>query len=374
VPHPNDTEKYHTLEKGGYMSRPQPFSRSRGVDAEPILRLSDVLGSGGPKTVAGIEQSGQIAFHAVGSTGNVLRQNTYAIAARMAKDFEGPRADVPHPSFLFLLGDVILNFGEAKYYYDQFYSPFRNYPAPILAIAGNHDGIIELGSAARPLDAFLANFCAEKPFHKSPDAQELDRTAQIQPGVYFTLEAPFVRILALYSNVPEQAGIISSQGGTVQELSDDQLKFLEAAFTRIKNERFQGAVIIAVHHDVLGVGAHAGSPGLLSDLDSISTKTGVWPHLVLSGHAHNYQRFTRAVDSTSIQYVVVGTGGRIAHVQRAETSRDDIVVQKFDDQDSGYLRLTVNRNQLQVVFQAVYGDAPIVDSFKLDLESRELVP
>jgi hypothetical protein len=35
------------------------------------------------------------------------------------------------PAFLFQLGDVVYDFGESQYYYDQFYAPFRNYPADL---------------------------------------------------------------------------------------------------------------------------------------------------------------------------------------------------------------------------------------------------
>ena len=52
------------------------------------------------------------------------------------------------------------------YYYDQFYDAFRNYPAPIFAIPGNHDGWscrppARHGTPGDPtsLSAFLANFC-----------------------------------------------------------------------------------------------------------------------------------------------------------------------------------------------------------------------
>ncbi|MFX7870449.1 metallophosphoesterase family protein, partial [Acinetobacter baumannii] len=51
------------------------------------------------------------------------------------------------PAFLFHLGDIVYNFGEAQYYYDQFYEPFRNYPAPIFAIPGNHDSFVVPGTA-----------------------------------------------------------------------------------------------------------------------------------------------------------------------------------------------------------------------------------
>ena len=74
------------------------------------------------------------------------------------------------------------------------------------------------GDATPTLQAFLNNFCATD-FHSSPDAGGLDRTTMIQPGVYFTLDAPLVRILGLYSNRLEDPGVISSQGGTVKALT-----------------------------------------------------------------------------------------------------------------------------------------------------------
>ena len=64
-------------------------------------------------------------------------------------------ADVAHggaagPAFFFHLGDVVYYFGEGRYYYDQFYEPFRAYDRPIFAIPGNHDGMIFGTSARRP--------------------------------------------------------------------------------------------------------------------------------------------------------------------------------------------------------------------------------
>ncbi len=37
----------------------------------------------------------------------------------------------------------------------------------------------------------------------------------IQPGVYYTLEAPFVRLLGLYSNTLEDPGVISTEAARV---------------------------------------------------------------------------------------------------------------------------------------------------------------
>ena len=49
-----------------------------------------------------------------------------------------------------------------------------------------------------------------------------------QPGVYFTLDAPFVSIVGLYTNVLEGPGVISSQDGHYPALAGDaQLDFLK---------------------------------------------------------------------------------------------------------------------------------------------------
>jgi hypothetical protein len=228
-----------------------PFLYLAADSQEPILNLSDAFGRDGPDIVREIEKAGKIVFHAVGSTGNITNflntgdqvdaagnpvdssnaQGQLWVADKMEQDFlDG--APQPHPSFFFLLGDIIYSFGESQYYYGQFYLPYVQYPAPIFAIAGNHDGLVVPGSTVPSLKAFMENFCAEG-FHQTAASGGLGRTAQIQPGVYFTLEAPFLRILCLYSNTSEAQGILSSEHGRYEEMSDVQLRFLEAAFKRI---------------------------------------------------------------------------------------------------------------------------------------------
>src|SRR5262249_32116036 len=148
-----------------------------------------------------IEKAGQIVFHSVGDTGNTAGPSSQDLVAdKMVADFFEIKPQTV-PSFFFYFGDVVFSFCESEYYYDPFYDPYRNYPAPIFAIAGNHDGMVAPNSTRPTLSAFLANFCtAGQSPHRTPETGGLVRTAQIQPGVYYTLEAPFVRILALYSN------------------------------------------------------------------------------------------------------------------------------------------------------------------------------
>jgi hypothetical protein len=113
-------------------------------------------------------------------------------------------------------------FGEATYYYDQFYAPYRDYPAPILAVAGNHDGVVCPKDPAPTLAAFLGNLCTVTP----PNAGNLLRTTMIQPGLYFTPDAPFVRILGVYSYVLEDPGVISGEIGQNTVLDNRQIAFL----------------------------------------------------------------------------------------------------------------------------------------------------
>ena len=153
------------------------------------MTLQEVFGSAGAAKIAAIEQAGQIVFHAVGDTGSVKGPSSQSLVAdKMVSDFtEDDPAD--EPSFFFHIGDVVYNFGESQYYYDQFYDPYREYPAPIIAIPGNHDGEIYAGDPQPTLDAFLRNFCSATPAH-TPEAAALVRTSMIAPGVFFTLEAP----------------------------------------------------------------------------------------------------------------------------------------------------------------------------------------
>ncbi len=331
---------------------PMPVSGA----GEPILTLAQVYGSAGAAKENAVQQSGQIVFHSVGDTGSVAGPVTQSLVAdKMVSDFsEANAADVP--SFLYHLGDVVYYFGEATYYYDQFYEPYRDYPAPILAIPGNHDGVVYASDPEASLDAFLRNFCAASPL-QSPDSGGLLRTAMIQPGVYYTLQAPFVRILGIYSNVLEDPGVISGQNGQNTVLDNRQIAFLTTALGRVKSEKFTGAVIIAVHHPPFTGGSdHGGSPLMLADIDSACQAAGVWPHAVFSGHAHNYQRYTRTVAGLQIPYLVAGCGGHSPLTSMRATYRTPYVIdstltlENYDDTDYGYLRVVVTATTMRIEF------------------------
>jgi hypothetical protein len=396
IKHGSDTDAYNILDKTKQL--PRPFPVAAGVD-EPILTLAQALGKSGASITSQIQKTGQIVFHSVGDTGNTKGPDDQnKVSDKMVSDYSetDPRAV---PSFFFHLGDVVYSFGESQYYYDQFYDPYREYPAPIFALAGNHDGMVAPKTDAISLAAFRENFCTagQKP-HRTPEAGELLRTAQIQPGVYFTLEAPFVRILAIYSNTLEDPGIISSQGGKFPDLSDAQLTYLTTALTRIKTEKFAGAVILAVHHPPYvatndsgkASGHHGNSPIMLKEIDACCQKAGIWPHAVLCAHAHNYQRFTRRYDGRETPFVLAGNGGhglvrltkkgedtlRVPADQPLLSNKSDkVTFENYDDQDFGYLRLIANPQQLRIEYHPASDGAEAKtpdDSVTVDLASQKL--
>ena len=387
VKHASDTAAYKAIDELNreHKIQPLPFPAPRG-GVEPRLTLVQVLG-GDPAAVQKITDQGQLVFHAVGDCGSTRGPATQnAVVDKMLADFQ---ESVPRevPQFHFLLGDIVYSFGETQYYYDQFYEPYRSYPAPILAVAGNHDGMVSPLAHARSLDAFLRNFCAES-FGVTPEAGGLSRTAQIQPGVFFTWEAPFLRILAIYSNTLEDPGVISSPA-----IGRSQLDYLAAALKRVKSEKFTGALLIADHHPPYTAGSqHGWSVELLSQIDALCQAAGVWPHAFLSGHAHNYQRFTRTrPNGTQIPYVICGNGGhnvtrlstsgspalRAPQIIQAKTAKSDqVVFENYDDQNYGYLRILVTPEQLRIEYHPA-SDGPQTktpdDSVTVDLQRRQIV-
>src|SRR5271155_2051036 len=250
IKHPSDDPTYKEIDELNreHKIQPLPFPPPRG-GVEPRLTLQQVLGAN-TTAIDKITSAGQIVFHSTGDCGSTRGPQTQnMVTDKMVSDFqETEPSEVPQ--FNLLLGDVVYSFGEVQYYYDQFYEPYRDYPAPILAIAGNHDGMVAPEVHAASLAAFLRNFCATT-FEVTPEAGELSRTAQIQPGVFFTFEAPLLRIIALYSNVLEDPGVIASD-----EIGKSQLTFLKAALARAKG--FVGALILAHHHPAYTVGSKHG--------------------------------------------------------------------------------------------------------------------
>lgn len=251
------------------------------------LSLEDILP---PEQISKISASGAISFHTIGDTGGIVNGTPQqTVADAMETDALKSGA-----AFFYHLGDVVYFYGEASNYYAQFYEPYMHYPAPILAIPGNHDGDVK-DDVTPSLAAFVENFCAPQP-HLTKEAGESPRDAMTQPNVYWTLEAPFVTIVGLYSNVPE--------GGQFEQ---DQIAWFEGEIAAAPADK---ALIVSVHHPAYSADdEHGGSATIEQVLDQAFSGAGRSADLVLTGHVHNYQRFTRQFNSRNITYIVAGSGG-----------------------------------------------------------------
>jgi hypothetical protein len=385
----NSAQYYNSPYYLANKSRVQPIPPSR-PGAPSNLNLEDFLPA---SLISTITQAGSITFHAVGDTGAAKTSRSQNAATSIAEEASVADAMVAEvaaggsnaPSFFFHLGDVVYNFGEAQYYYDQFYEPFREYDRPIFAIPGNHDGMVFGATSSAPqvptLAAFLTNFCATKAT-PSPDALTITRSVMTQPGVYFTLDAPYVSIIGLYSNVLDTGGgVISSQGGHYP-LSDEQLTFLTSELQRLKPDRQAGkrAVLLAVHHPPLSCDAKTGgSAGLMADIDACCQKAGFWPDALLSGHAHLYQRFTRNKNNRQVPYIVAGSGGFAAtapmgNAPPAGTTVGDHTLAVPPLVQFGYLTITTDAKTISFTFKEAPRLKPVViaDSITLDLTTGKI--
>jgi hypothetical protein len=412
--HASDTEQYKQIQdllKKDVVA----FDPSRAKPGD-LFALQDALGPHGAEIIQGIQKAGQIVFHSVGDTGAATVRkyaNELHVADQVTADCQVAET-ASRPAFLFHLGDLVYSFGEAQYYYDQFYEPFRNYPGPIFAIPGNHDSFVIPGTTAAhtPLTTFARNFCAAEPMI-TPEAASLHRTAMTQPGAYFTLDAPFVRIIGLFSNALEDPGVISSEGGKWPGVPDAQLDYLTAQLQRIHKENYKGAVLIAVHHPPFSYappakaggagGNHSSSSAMLRQIDTICKAQGVYPHAFLSGHAHNYQRYTRTVrfggKDFDVPFVVCGDGGHnvnlLVQSRNGQPAREPqngaqvdylesnpavetggLLLERYDDHNYGYLRISVDKEQLRIGFHQV-GTTSLaqsrVDMVTVDLASHTMV-
>ena len=317
---------------------------------DPTMTLADVIGAQG---VQEIVANGSITFHAVGDTGNANGQMEELVSEAMALDYN-PASPGKSPAFFLHLGDVIYYDNTDRGYQAQFYVPYKRYPGKIIAIPGNHDGEIFKFDGTptgqkTSLAAFWANFCQPKP-GVPPGAGTIYREMVSQPGAYWYLDAPFVDIIGLYSNIGEGPGFISvpTTGGI------KQTDWLTTTLTSIHKKRTTAtrkALIIAVHHPPFSNGGHSSSVDMLKDIDTCCTNAGITPDAVLAAHAHNYQRFTRYLSfgGKNIQtpYYVVGCGGRgTSSVPQATGARTGD--HSFDSSFVGYGFLTVKADSKQL--------------------------
>jgi hypothetical protein len=344
--------------------------------ADPFrLDLRDIIDD---SRVDEFENAKELSFHLVGDTGG--NRSHFHLADRflhpqdvVAHHMAVDARKAPKVASFFHLGDVVYPNGEATEYQAQFYEPYRCYPAPIVAIPGNHDATPGHHSDESSLEGFVQHFCARS--RTATDVPDEWRLTQIQPNVYFTLTTPVCTFVGLYTNAADD-GELNAPGS-----NGEQVHWLERELEEAPKDL---PLFVCTHHppytyDVV----HGPSSKLQEVLDSCARKAGRWPTAVISGHAHSYQRFLRPHPSPSssapanssnatIPYIVAGAGGywmlepvdvdgeaggtgwpRPAHVE---------------DEHNGFLRLTVSREHVKFDYFVV------PHAWKKDLEDAAEQP
>jgi len=284
------------------------------------------------------------SFHMVGDTGGVrYPDGQQRIAREMGKQII-ESTDNP-PAFLYHLGDVVYHYGEAEQYDAQFFKPYSAYPAPIFAIAGNHDSDV---NPANPnpynsLGPFAAVFCDSEPRDVAFSNSKL-RKSMTQPNVYWTLQTPLANIIGLHSNVPKY-GYVGA----------DQRKWFVEELKWAAKERPGKMIIVTIHHAPYTADFnHGSSVPMITFLEEAFTESSVRPDIIFSGHVHNYQRFNKTYpDGKVLPFIVNGAGGFDELHSLVKVGDplytidnpilDNVQLQNYQDNKHGFLKITLTR-------------------------------
>ncbi|WP_439555289.1 metallophosphoesterase family protein [Dyadobacter sp.] len=293
----------------------------------------------------------KLVFHMLGDTGSVYNPDFQKlVVAEMVKQYEAQDDTEDKPRFLYHLGDIVYNYGEASQYHRQFFEPFQKYPGPVFAIPGNHDSDVNPDSRVsyKSLDPFTAVFCAPEQ-RTVAFSNGAARKSMVQPNVYWTLETPIASIIGMYGNV--------TKFGTI---TAEQREWLISELRTADKQRPEKAIILTVHHAPYSADVNHGSSLYMIDfLDKAFAEAGVRPDIVFSGHVHNYQRFLKTyADGKTVPFIVAGGGGydELHPVATTYDTRftekhklfEGVSLENHCDTKHGFLKVTLERKQGKV--------------------------
>jgi len=306
-----------------------------------------------PDEVDKIAKAGKLVFHTVGDTGDERGKEMDFVAKMMTDDYDAAK-DGDAPAFFYHLGDVVYFAGDIDKYGECFYETYAEYPGLIVAIAGNHDcqpddpqdGAVD--PTKKPLDGWVRNFMSKDPTQLGSLKTTSSRTQMDLPNVFWTFNTPLATIIGLFSNVSE----------TEAELHQDQIDWFKGELKAADPNR---ALIVAIHHPPFsGDTEHSGSSVSEHILFSSFTETGVYPHMILAGHVHNYQRFTVKAQvngkSADITCIVAGAGGysKLGKLHKIDGSypepglnlSETLSLEQYDQDNFGFLRIEVEKDKI----------------------------
>jgi acid phosphatase type 7 len=338
-----------------------------------------------PDAVSAITQAGKLVLHTVGDTGDERGKEMDFVAAMLTADYDASPSDAV-PAAFYHLGDVVYFAGDIDKYGECFYETYAEYPGLIVSIPGNHDcqpddpqdGPVD--PTKTPLDGWVQNFMSDDPTRLGSLKTTSSRTQMDLPNVYWTFTTPLATIIGLFSNVSE----------TEAEIHQDQIDWFRGELTAAAAADPNKALIVTIHHPPFsGDSEHAGSTDAEQVLYDSFQATGVWPHLVLSGHVHNYQRFTTVdqVGGAPVQLtcVVAGNGGysKLGKLQKLKGQypqaplplTDALTLESYDQDNFGFVRLEITAGNITGIYtSAPYAEertpaAQVMDRWTIPLRS-----
>ena len=222
--------------------------------------------------------------------------------------------------FALICSDVIYPSGDVNEYLGKFYFPYKDYPAPIYALPGNHDWYDDLTS-------FMLHFCGAEPLPPPrllgggtrqwlrralwrrpravdpaviaawralrPSREDRGR----QPGPYFAIETGPVRLVGIDTGI--LGGIDAEQAAWLRRVSAGPKPkiLLTGRPLYVNGHREPGPI--------------EGEEGTVDDIVRDPAHHYV---AAIGGDTHNYQRYpVRQPDGRTIQYLVAGGGGAFMH-------------------------------------------------------------
>lgn len=328
-----------------------------------------------------IKNAGVMVFHTVGDTGDYRDSGPQDLVAKIMTQDVQNSPDGKQPAFYYHLGDVIYFAGDIDRYGAYFYETYKDYPGFIVAIPGNHDcqpddpqdGPVDPNKV--PLDGWVQNFMSKNPAQLGSLKTASNRTQMDLPNVYWTFTTPFATIIGLFSNVGETEG----------EIHQDQIDWFKGELAAADPNL---ALIVTVHHPPFsGDVEHSGSSVVDQVISSSFQAVKRYPNLILSGHVHNYQRFTEVVagpkGQLELPYIVAGAGGytklgTLHKVNGADPAvplplEGGLTLEQYDQKNFGFLRLEVSKAQIVGTYHSapyLSGGMPtatVVDGFVVDL-------
>ncbi|HLX93863.1 MAG TPA: metallophosphoesterase [Puia sp.] len=341
--------------------KPHPgFAAIPSSNRQPSDLSYDLSMAVDSSVIDAISHSGQMVFFSVGDTGDINGTGFTQDLARQMEDLYNSSPANMKPAWLYHLGDVVYFNGVTTDYRDQFYDPYKFLNSTIFAIPGNHDGqvIVNKGDPPDPepsLKGFFANFCDKK---RRPSQSSPYRLTMDQPWPYWVLNTPLATIIGLYSNVD----------GSLDNWKENQHPQFNWLISQLKTADKQKALILAVHHCPFSLDSdHGGYGDILDAIDQAVTASGNrHPDLVLSGHVHNYQRFSRKIGNHAYPYVVAGNGGyasvKTMHKLQLNpatgaritapfgTTQHGVSLESYNESEPGFLRLTVSRTTIKAEY------------------------